>query len=365
MAPPNTHTLSAKSAPTLEAVEQCWKKTEAWRIKCSIAEDDEATKVLAVIHRAYEEKAKLQEDLDKKLDRLTKISFHQLSHQITVRLPREIRDMIYTTVLERDHVLRNNQAIEIERIPHERHLGPLSPNDPSFPPIHLWDTAYCDVTFVRELAEMCYRQRTFEFRQEGLYLLPTFLGKGALLQGKGSQQDAMKPIEHVGSLRIRVKPTRNGWNYTLQNLRVLSELRRKAKLEFVLDKVVTVFNGVEDIEQAIREFGDLFPLFAEMREHGHTLTVHFRSVRVHEYADNPPIPPRKGWQSSYSLRTGVSITQVFRFQSVLFHAETGSHGHISEHGDTSVRAMNHQADSEWDRGSAYIYDRHYFREPGG
>ncbi|KAL1610610.1 hypothetical protein SLS60_002280 [Paraconiothyrium brasiliense] len=196
--------------------------------------------------------------------------------------------MIYWAMLERGHPSKN--VIQLSRAAHERHLGPLSTSASNFPPTickqgipegglqHCWDMKFCEATFVQELVEMCYREKTFEFRQQDIYLLPALLGKG-LLQPKAPRQNIVVPIEQVGRLSLCVRPTGNGWNFTLQMLRVLLELKRKAKIEFILDRPVIIF-GEEAIELAIGIYSPLFPLLASMRGRGHTVDVRFGVIQV-------------------------------------------------------------------------------------
>ncbi|KAJ4349519.1 uncharacterized protein N0V89_008135 [Didymosphaeria variabile] len=197
--------------------------------------------------------------------------------------------MVYWAMLDRGHPSKN--VIQLSRAAHERYLGPLSASFSKFPPTlcrygipeerfqHCWDAKSSEPTFMQELVEMCYREKTFEFRQQDIYLLPAFLGKGSLPRG-APLQNTIVPIEQVGRLRLCVRPTGNGWKFTLKTLRLLLELKRRAKIELIMDTPLVILTGEEDIDRAIRIYESLFPLLASMRGRGHIVDVRFGVIQV-------------------------------------------------------------------------------------
>jgi hypothetical protein len=198
----------------------------------------------AQVHREYDVKTNLNHRLVGQLQRYVQLSCQQLSHRVVTDLPREVRDMVYSAMLDRGYPFKN--VIQLSRAAHERHLGPLSTSAAAFPPLvcrlgipeknnqHCWDKKFCGDAFLKELVEMCYREKTFEFRQQDLYLLLTFLGQGLLPPGV-PDLNTVVPTQQVGRLRLCIRPTGNGWKFTLKTLQGLLELSRKAKIEVIID----------------------------------------------------------------------------------------------------------------------------------
>jgi hypothetical protein len=197
--------------------------------------------------------------------------------------------MVYSAMLDRGYSFKN--VIQLSRAAHERHLGPLSTSAAAFPPLvcrlgipeekneHCWDRKFCGDAFLKELVEMCYREKTFEFRQQDLYLLSTFLGQG-LLRPKIPDLNTVAPTQQVGRLKLCIRPTGNGWKFTLKTLRGLLKLKRKAKIEVIIDTPLTIVSGEGDIDRVIASYQQLFPLFAAIKERGHTVRLLFGVVLV-------------------------------------------------------------------------------------
>lgn len=278
----------------------------------------------AGIHKAYEAKTDLRIRLDTLFRRFNRISCRQLCHKVQETLPREVRDMIYTAMLDRGHASKN--CIQLSRAAHERHLGPLSLADREFPPSicrfgmpeivyqHCWETDLCGSKFVQELVEMCYRDKTFEFRQQDVYLLPAFLGQEAYSSAAQVQENAVVPLEQVGKLRLLVRPTGNGWEFTLKMLKSLLELKRKAKLDFILDQPLLIHSGTEvEIDRGVYGFQALFPLLASIRDRGHTVRVYFGSVKLtQDQPDSAARSPREWADIAQGRLNSVSIFVFFR-----------------------------------------------------
>lgn len=222
------------------------------------------------------------------LTEFRKMSCRQLTYQILARLPREIRNMIYAVMIDRGHPCRDE--VQIKSAAHERHLGPLSFDDPEFPPglcklslIHTywfcWDQQYCAAGFIKELAETAYREKTYKFRQEDLYLLPAFLGQVPSSVVTQDPQKAIVPTKEVSRLVICLRPTGNGWSFTEENLRAMLAFQRKVKVEFILDKTLNLLSGTDqEINAMISEYATLFPLISCLRGQGNTVNVRFGLV---------------------------------------------------------------------------------------
>ncbi|KAK7185945.1 hypothetical protein PSPO01_08195 [Paraphaeosphaeria sporulosa] len=268
------------TVPTLHDVERCRKDT---------AELFRRLVLQRQLGRHYETRLKLNSKFEKMVQQYAWLSCQQLCHQVITSFPREVRDMVYSAMLDRGHAFKN--VIQLSQAAHERHLGPLSANAAAFPPLicklgmnetkyrHCWVVKYCGEVFLKELAEMCYREKTFVFGQEDLYLLPMFLGQ-RLSSPENTSQNAVAPLQQVGRLRLCLRPTGNGWRFTLKTLRFLLKLQRKATIEVILDVNLVIKSGKCDIDRVITIYRPLFPLFASVKSRGHIVSFRYGSMSL-------------------------------------------------------------------------------------
>ncbi|KAF2438172.1 hypothetical protein P171DRAFT_168841 [Karstenula rhodostoma CBS 690.94] len=289
----NTHTMTPATSSgdallTLQDVERLRQDTAKLSRKLKL-QDKICKSHRRGNSRDYEAKLKLQVQFEDQMQQYARLSCQQLCHEAMNTFPREIRDMVYSAMLDRGHAFKN--VIQLSGAAHERHLRPLSTNSSAFPPLvcrlgmgekkneHCWDVKFCGEPFVKELVEMYYREKTFEFRQQELYLLPTFLGQG-LSPPKTPNEDTVVPIQQVGRLTLCIRPTGNGWRFTLKTLQSLLELQRKAKIKVIMDTSLVIVHGEVDIEQVITTYRSLFPFFASLRGRGHAVGFRFGVVKV-------------------------------------------------------------------------------------
>lgn len=245
-------------------------------------------------------------------------------------LPREIRDMVYSAMLDRGYAFKN--IIQIDAVAHETHLAPLAATYAGFPPRvcriglkkyqHCWDRDYCEIDFIQELAEASYREKRFDFQQQNLYLLPTFLGRSNLATVSSPQPATLVPTELVRKLRIcvgssdafwKLYPENPGWKFAIQNLEALLSLKTKAKIEIILAGSPFIHYRMEqEIEAAINKYQALFPVFAKLKKEKHDVSMRFGHVK---FAKEVPT-----WMSNQDLAAIVQVSIDMVSQSCLMYS---------------------------------------------
>ncbi|KAF2635195.1 hypothetical protein P280DRAFT_197574 [Massarina eburnea CBS 473.64] len=103
------------------------------------------------------------------------------SQEMLVRLPREVRDLVYENLMDRVCKRKNDITLYMD---HRRQPKKMWADKPSvFPftndwvkkPFHYEDSDYVGIEFARELVEMYYRKTTFHLRDSSLSILGTWL----------------------------------------------------------------------------------------------------------------------------------------------------------------------------------------------
>ncbi|KAJ4299202.1 hypothetical protein N0V90_004446 [Kalmusia sp. IMI 367209] len=154
----------------------------------------------------------------------------------------------------------------------------------SAPMRHCWDRNHYEQTFIHELAESCYREKTFVFRQQELYLIPIFLGcdkRQIAPSSRRADASILAPIDLIRNIRLYFESTGNGWTFTLKILQVLLQLKHKATIQVLLNnKLIISPNVMGDIKRYINTFKPLFPILRSLRHRGHTVKARFGSFRL-------------------------------------------------------------------------------------
>lgn len=233
--------------------------------------------------------------LDCFFDILTTLSCRQLTGKVVTDLPREIRDLVYASILN-DHDFKGRRnTIWSSRYTCNNvdEYTPLATSDPEFPPkvcrnrmthpknLHCWLQTSCGVAFVGELAEMSYQNATSKFTRYGY--LSRFLGLENPPTSNSAPTNDFLPWKYVANLVFRVSDNSSGFEDAMENMPLLRKLGRKARIEVIVPIQDSVWGGLLDtVDKILEKYGPLFLLLNSVRECGHQVLVHLESTSEYQ-----------------------------------------------------------------------------------